>query len=121
MFRIRRPERLRAAARAVPAQTTEHQEAADQRAGAVRQTVQSQGWQYIQQHMNAKCVLLWEEFRNPRVSEERVRAIRLELIKYSGIQDVIDDLVNQGVSYDRPEQRLRSGEPEAGTRAEFPD
>lgn len=96
---IRRPERLREAKRAEDSKPVmsgpDETEQAQLEAQQVRQMLLTPGWKLVQAALNAKCLRLWDEIRDPLLTKERREQKIMEAIKYSGIQDVIEDILNK--------------------------
>ena len=98
-FSLKRPSRLREEAKdpaRQPVMSGTDVPAAEQvqiNIDAVRATLGSPGWKVIQKYLNYKSSMLWDEYRNPRVNDERAATLRREAIKYSGIQDVIEEIM----------------------------
>jgi hypothetical protein len=68
---------------------------------AVKEMLRSKGWQVIQQRLVRHNARLWLDFVNPSVLGTRAETLRLQAMKYSGIESVIDEILQQGEAVQR--------------------
>jgi hypothetical protein len=60
---------------------------------AVRAMLDSPGWKVVRKYLTFKSSQAWDKFRDPRVTDEQAAILRREAIKYSGIQDVVEEIM----------------------------
>ena len=65
-------------------------------AEAVNLMLKSQGWQIVQSVLVERCAAIWNQFQDPTIVGEPAETLRLQAIKYSGIEDVITDILTKG-------------------------
>lgn len=70
-------------------------------AEAVRLMVQSKGWKVLQEWLVGENTAIWNAFTDPVVVGEKAEIMRLQAIKYSGVEDVIEKILRTGEQIQR--------------------
>ncbi|HUT57546.1 MAG TPA: hypothetical protein VNA25_06810 [Phycisphaerae bacterium] len=98
--RIMRPERLRRDEEDVKRKTVMRGPQATATLVQQRQDVEamleSPGWRAIQAKLVEKNRQLWAQFKDPTITGDRAVLLRQQAMKYAGIEDIIEELLNTG-------------------------
>lgn len=109
-----RPEKLRAhkaeaqLEAVMEGNSPSREEASAERAASdaeyVTEMLQSKGWNVIRKRLVLKNSMLWQGFVDPSVIGERATILRMQAMKYSGIEDIIEEILREGNKVQRREQ-----------------
>jgi len=98
--RIMRPERIREVEADTKRQTLMQGPEVLAKVVEQRQDVEAMlatpGWRAVQAKLVEKNRQLWSQFKDPTITGDRATLLRQQAMKYAGIEDIIEELLNTG-------------------------